>query len=306
MSLIWRNVFTVLLQIEKLSVKVNKWKKRQAMGLPRGGRPRKPKTDDDDDEPEPEMSDEASDQEMMEYSIVQHDIEDVVEDLEDEEEVIRPSKPRGRPKRRYSEGTGNHSNKHPRTASVEVTIPSDVAMTTNYNMATSSNSVMSEVVNVILAQVAAQAAQQQQLLAGNSSNVEVVSGPTLATSNELIIIENGLDSTNTVEVWAGGDGNGANITGDVNQILERIGVEPSPGETAAVEDNVVVTEATTEIVSQEIVEETTSEVTMPTDNDVLPNTVTTELPNNTDTTTSVDKSPDPAVTIPTDSVTMET
>ena len=301
----WRDVLTIFLQIEKLSVKVNKWKKRQAMGLPRGGRPRKPKTDNDDDEPEPEMSDEGSDQEMMEYSIVQHDIEDVVEDLEDEEEVIRPSKPRGRPKRRYSEGTGNHSNKHPRTASVEVTIPSDVAMTTNYNMATSSNSVMSEVVNVILAQVAAQAAQQQQLLAGSSSNVEVVSGPALATSNELIIIENGLDSTNTVEVWAGGDGNGANITGDVNQILERIGVEPSPGETASVEDNVVVTEATTEIVSQEIVEEeTTSEVAMSTDNDVLPNT---ELPSNNDTTTtSVDESPNPAVTIPTNTVTMET
>ena len=298
-------MLTIFLQIEKLSVKVNKWKKRQAMGLPRGGRPRKPKTDNDDDEPEPEMSDEGSDQEMMEYSIVQHDIEDVVEDLEDEEEVIRPSKPRGRPKRRYSEGTGNHSNKHPRTASVEVTIPSDVAMTTNYNMATSSNSVMSEVVNVILAQVAAQAAQQQQLLAGSSSNVEVVSGPALATSNELIIIENGLDSTNTVEVWAGGDGNGANITGDVNQILERIGVEPSPGETASVEDNVVVTEATTEIVSQEIVEEeTTSEVAMSTDNDVLPNT---ELPSNNDTTTtSVDESPNPAVTIPTNTVTMET
>jgi len=301
----WRDVLTIFLQIEKLSVKVNKWKKRQAMGLPRGGRPRKPKTDNDDDEPEPEMSDEGSDQEMMEYSIVQHDIEDVVEDLEDEEEVIRPSKPRGRPKRRYSEGTGNHSNKHPRTASVEVTIPSDVAMTTNYNMATSSNSVMSEVVNVILAQVAAQAAQQQQLLAGSSSNVEVVSGPAQATSNELIIIENGLDSTNTVEVWAGGDGNGANITGDVNQILERIGVEPSPGETASVEDNVVVTEATTEIVSQEIVEEeTTSEVAMSTDNDVLPNT---ELPSNNDTTTtSVDESPNPAVTIPTNTVTMET
>jgi len=290
------------LQIEKLSVKVNKWKKRQAMGLPRGGRPRKPKTDEDD-EPEPEMSDEGSDQEeMMEYSIVQHDIEDVVEDLEDEEEVIRPSQPRGRPKRRHSEGAGNHGNKHPRTASVEVTIPSDVAMEANYNMATSSNSVMSEVVNVILAQVAAQQAQQQQLLAGGSSNVEVVSGPA-QVANELIIIENGLDSTNTVEVWAGGDNNGTNITGDVNQILERIGVEPSPGETA---DSVVVTDATTEIVSQEIVEEETSEVTMPTDNDVLPNTVSTELPSNNDTITNVDESPDPAITIATDTVTAET
>ncbi|XP_065884759.1 uncharacterized protein [Dysidea avara] len=293
-------------KIEKLSVKVNKWKKRQAMGLPRGGRPRKPKTEDDDDEEpeaEVEMSDEASDQELMEYSIVQHDIEDVVEDLEDHEEVIRPSKPRGRPKRHHSEGTSNHGNKHPRTASVEVALPSDVAIASNYNMATSSNSVMSEVVNVILAQVAAQQAQQQQqlLAAGSSSNVEVVSGPALATSNELIIIENGLDSTNTVEVWAGGENNGANITGDVNQILERIGVEPPAGDAATAEDNVVVTEATTEIISQEIVEEetTTSEVTMETDNGALPNTVSTELPDN-DVTTSVGETPDPAITIPTD------
>ena len=289
-------------------MKVNKWKKRQAMGLPRGGRPRKSKTDEDDDEElEAEMSDEASDQEIMEYSIVQHDIEDVVGDLEEEqEEVIRPSKPRGRPKRRHSEGVGNHGNKHPRTASVEVTIPSDVAMTTNYNMATSSNSVMSEVVNVILAQVAAQQAQQQ-MLPGSSGSVEVVSTPALATSNELIIIENSLDSTNTVEVWAGGDNNGANITGDVNQILERIGVEPPSGDGAAVEDGVVVTEATTEILSQDIIEEetTTTEVVMATENDALSTTVSTELPSNNDTT-AVGETPDPVITTPTDTVTTET
>jgi len=55
---------------------VKKWKKRQALGLPRGGRPRKPKLLNEDDEEEVEMmSDELSDQEeYMEYSIVQHEV----------------------------------------------------------------------------------------------------------------------------------------------------------------------------------------------------------------------------------------
>lgn len=68
---------SLLLQIKKLSVKVKKWKKRQALGLPRGGRPRKPKmiNDDEEEEEEVEMSEELSDpEEYMEYSIVQHEV----------------------------------------------------------------------------------------------------------------------------------------------------------------------------------------------------------------------------------------
>ena len=189
-------------------------------------------------------------------------VEDVVGDLEDHDGVIRTTKPRGRPKRRHSEGVGNHSSKKPRTASVEVTIPADT--TTSYNLPSASSSIMSEVVNVILAQVASQQRQQLQqhqshdIIASDElqENVEVVTEPT--SSNDLIIIENGLDSTNTVEVWAGGEGGGANMTGEVNQILERIGVGQS-GETIqdAGEGDVVVTEAAEEIVSQEIITEET-------------------------------------------------
>ena len=64
------------LQIKKLSVKVKKWKKRQALGLPRGGRPRKPKMlNEEEEEEEVEMSEELSDpEEYMEYSIVQHEV----------------------------------------------------------------------------------------------------------------------------------------------------------------------------------------------------------------------------------------
>ena len=186
----------------------------------------------------------------------------MVGDLEDHDGVIRTTKPRGRPKRRHSEGVGNHSSKKPRTASVEVTIPADT--TTSYNLPSASSSIMSEVVNVILAQVASQQRQQLQqhqshdIIASDElqENVEVVTEP--ASSNDLIIIENGLDSTNTVEVWAGGEGGGANMTGEVNQILERIGVGQS-GETIqdAGEGDVVVTEAAEEIVSQEIITEET-------------------------------------------------
>ena len=59
---------------------MKKWKKRQALGLPRGGRPRKPKMiieeeDEELAEEEVEMSEELSDQEeYMEYSIVQHEV----------------------------------------------------------------------------------------------------------------------------------------------------------------------------------------------------------------------------------------
>ena len=69
-------VLTASLQIKKLSVKVKKWKKRQALGLPRGGRPRKPKMlEEEDEEDEVVMSDGLSDQEeYMEYSIVQHEV----------------------------------------------------------------------------------------------------------------------------------------------------------------------------------------------------------------------------------------
>lgn len=56
---------------------MNKWKKRQALGLPRGGRPRKPKmlNEEEDEEEVETMSDELTDQEeYMEYSIVQHEV----------------------------------------------------------------------------------------------------------------------------------------------------------------------------------------------------------------------------------------
>ena len=57
---------------------MKKWKKRQALGLPRGGRPRKPKMIVDEEEEEleeVEMSEGLSDQEeYMEYSIVQHEV----------------------------------------------------------------------------------------------------------------------------------------------------------------------------------------------------------------------------------------
>lgn len=172
--------------------------------------------------------------------------------------MIRTTKPRGRPKRRHSEGVGNHSSKRPRTASVEVTLPAD--STSTYNLPSASSSIMSEVVNVILAQVASQQRQQQQSQVASDDlqdDVEVVTTP--AHSNELIIIENSLDSTNTVEVWAGGEGGGANMTGEVNEILERIGVGQS-GEDP-VEGDVLVTEAAAEeVVSQEVItEETTCE-----------------------------------------------
>lgn len=66
-------------------MKVKKWKKRQALGLPRGGRPRKPKLlneDEEDEEEEIEMSEELSDQEeYMEYSIVQHEVRFVYSSL---------------------------------------------------------------------------------------------------------------------------------------------------------------------------------------------------------------------------------
>ena len=179
-------------------------------------------------------------------------VEDVVGDLEDHDGVIRTTKPRGRPKRRHSEGVGNHSSKRPRTASVEVTLPAD---TSTYNLPSANSSIMSEVVNVILAQVASQQRLQQSQVASDNlqDDVEVVTTP--AHSNELIIIENSLDSTNTVEVWAGGEGGGANMTGEVNEILERIGVGQS-GE----EGDVIVTEsAAGEVVSQVITEETTCE-----------------------------------------------
>lgn len=175
--------------------------------------------------------------------------------------MIRTTKPRGRPKRRHSEGVGNHTSKKPRTASVEVTLPVDA--TASYNLPSTSSSIMSEVVNVILAQVASQQRQQQQqqsqvLTDELQDNVEVVTAP--PPSNELIIIENSLDSTNTVEVWAGGEGGGANITGEVNQILQRIGVGQSEEAIQdSVEGDVVVTEATAEeFVSQEIIMEETS------------------------------------------------
>ena len=167
--------------------------------------------------------------------------------------MIRTTKPRGRPKRRHSEGVGNHSSKRPRTASVEVTLPSD--STSTYNLPSANSSIMSEVVNVILAQVARQQQQSQVASDDLQDDVEVVTTP--AHSNELIIIENSLDSTNTVEVWAGGEGGGANMTGEVNEILERIGVGQS-GEDP-VEGDVMVTE-TEEVVSQEVItEETTCE-----------------------------------------------
>ena len=188
-------------------------------------------------------------------------VEDVVGDLEDHDGVIRTNKPRGRPKRRHSEGVGNHSSKRPRTASVEVTLPADG--TNSYGLPSTSSSIMSEVVNVILAQVASQQRQQQQQQQSHitsdevQDDVEVVTTP--AHSNDLIIIENSLDSTNTVEVWAGGEGGGANMTGEVNEILERIGVGQS-GEDP-VEGEVMVTEAAAEeVVSQEVItEETTCE-----------------------------------------------
>ena len=176
----------------------------------------------------------------------------MVVDLEDHDGMIRTTNPRGRPKRRHSEGIGNHSSKRPRTASVEVTLPAD---TTSYSLPSTSSSIMSEVVNVILAQVASQQRQQQQsqvLSDEVQENVEVMSAP--PHSNELIIIENSLDSTNTVEVWAGGEGGGANMTGEVNQILQRIGVEHSGETIQDPERNVIVTEATAEeVVSQEII-----------------------------------------------------
>ena len=167
--------------------------------------------------------------------------------------MIRTTKLRGRPKRRHSEGIGNHSSKKPRTASVEVTLPADTSST--YNLPSASSSIMSEVVNVILAQVASQQRQQQQqqsLADELQDNVELVAAP--PPSNELIIIENSLDSTNTVEVWAGGEGGGGNVTGEVNEILERIGA----GQPDSVEGEVMVTEATTEqVVSQEIITDET-------------------------------------------------
>jgi len=175
--------------------------------------------------------------------------------LEDNDGVIKTTKSRGRPKRRHSEGVGNHSSKRPRTASVEVTLPADTA--TNYNIPSTSSSIMSEVVNVILAQVASQQQQQSQVISTDlQSNVEVVAAP--PPSNELIIIENSLDSTNTVEVWAGGEGGGANMTGEVNEILERIGVGEETIQDP-VEGNVMVTETTAEeeVVSQEIITEET-------------------------------------------------
>ena len=114
---------------------------------------------------------------------------------------------------------------------------------------------MSEVVNVILAQVASQQRQQQQqsqvLSDEVQENVEVMSAP--PHSNELIIIENSLDSTNTVEVWAGGEGGGANMTGEVNQILQRIGVEQSGETIQDPEGDVIVTGSAAEVVSQEII-----------------------------------------------------
>ena len=166
--------------------------------------------------------------------------------------MIQTTKPRGRPKRRHSEGIGNHSSKRPRTASVEVTLPAD---TTSYSLPSTSSSIMSEVVNVILAQVASQQRQQQQqsqvLSDEVQENVEVMSAP--PHSNELIIIENSLDSTNTVEVWAGGEGGGANMTGEVNQILQRIGVEQSGETIQDPEGDVIVTGSAAEVVSQEII-----------------------------------------------------
>lgn len=188
-------------------------------------------------------------------------VEDVIGDLEDHDGVIRTTtRPRGRPKRHHSEGVGNHSSKKPRTASVEVSLPSD--STTSYNLPSASSSIMSEVVNVILAQVASQQQRQQQsqqiLTDELQDNVEVVAAP--PPSNELIIIENSLDSTNTVEVWAGGEGGGANITGEVNQILERIGVGQSEETIQDPVDDVMVTRATAaeEVITHEVITEETS------------------------------------------------
>lgn len=106
---------------------------------------------------------------------------------------------------------------------------------------------------MILAQVASQQRQQQSQVLSDEvqENVEVVSAP--PHSNELIIIENSLDSTNTVEVWAGGEGGGANMTGEVNQILQRIGVGQSGETIHDPEADVIVTGSAAEVVSQEII-----------------------------------------------------
>lgn len=149
---------------------------------------------------------------------------------------------------------------------------------------------MSEVVNVILAQVASQQRQQQQsqvLSDEVQENVEVMSAP--PHSNELIIIENSLDSTNTVEVWAGGEGGGANMTGEVNQILQRIGVEQSRETIQDPERDVIVTEATAEeVVSQEIIT-----VETPCDDEAI----TTMTSHDNEAVTTVTPCHDEAVTI---------